>query len=45
MGEPKQDRSTRAFVQNVRRGHHELAVEEPVIRWLAVAFEEPALAK
>jgi hypothetical protein len=46
----KQDRSARviiaghAFVQNVRRGHYELAVEEPVIRRLAVAFEELALA-
>ena len=34
----------RAFVQNVRRGHHELAVEEPVNRRLAVAFDELALA-
>jgi transposase, IS6 family len=33
-----------AFVQNVRRGHHELAVEEPVNRRLAVAFDELALA-
>jgi transposase-like protein len=46
----KQDRSARvviaghAFIQNVRRGHYELAVEEPVIRRLAVAFDELALA-
>jgi transposase-like protein len=33
-----------AFVQNVRRGHYELAVEEPVKRRLAVAFNELALA-
>jgi transposase-like protein len=33
-----------AFVQNVRRGHYELAVEEPVNRRLAVAFDELALA-
>jgi len=46
----KQDRSARvviaghAFVQNVRRGHYELAIEEPVNRRAAVAFEELALA-
>jgi IS6 family transposase len=33
-----------AFVQNVRCGHYELAVEEPVNRRLAVAFDELALA-
>jgi transposase-like protein len=33
-----------AFVQNVRRGQYELAVEEPVRRRLAVAFDELALA-
>jgi len=33
-----------AFVQNVRRGHYELAVEEPVKRRLAVALDELALA-
>ena len=33
-----------AFVQNVRRGHYELAVEESVKRRLAVAFDELALA-
>ena len=46
----KQDRSARviiaghAFVQNLRRGHYELAVEEPVNRRLAAAFDELALA-
>jgi len=46
----KQDRSARiviaghAFVQNVRRGHDELAAEEPVNRRLVVAFDELALA-
>ena len=46
----KQDRSARvvisghAFVQNVRRGHYELAVEEPTNRRLAVAFDELAEA-
>jgi IS6 family transposase len=45
----KQDRSTRvviaghALVQNVRRGHYELAVEVPVARRVAVAFGELAL--
>jgi hypothetical protein len=45
----QQDRSARiviaghALVQNVRRGHYELAVEEPVTRRLAVAFAELAL--
>jgi IS6 family transposase len=33
-----------AFVQNVRRGHHELAVGELENRRLAVAFDELALA-
>jgi transposase-like protein len=33
-----------AFVQNVRHGHYELAVEEPANRRLAVAFDELALA-
>jgi hypothetical protein len=32
------------FVQNLRRGHDELAVEEPAARRLAVAFDEFALA-
>jgi len=46
----KQDRSARvvivghAFVQNVRRGHYELAVEEPANRRVADAFDELALA-
>ena len=33
-----------ALVQNLRRGHDELAVEEPVTRRLSVAFDELALA-
>jgi len=33
-----------AFVQNLRRGHDELAVDEPVPRRVAVAFDELALA-
>jgi transposase, IS6 family len=46
----KQDRSARviiaghAFVQNLRRGHYELAAEEPTTRRLAVAFDELAVA-
>jgi hypothetical protein len=32
-----------AFVQNLRRGHCELAVEEPANRRLTVAFDELAL--
>jgi transposase-like protein len=46
----KRDRSARviiaghAFVQNVRRGHYELATEEPAARRLAVAFDELAVA-
>jgi len=46
----KQDRSARviiaghAFVQNLRRGHYELAVEEPTNRRVAVAFDELVLA-
>jgi hypothetical protein len=46
----QQDRSARAivaghaFVQNLRRGHYELAVDEPVNRRLAVAFNELAMA-
>jgi IS6 family transposase len=45
----KQDHSARiviaghAFLQNVRRGHDELAVEAPVTRRVAVAFDELAL--
>jgi transposase-like protein len=33
-----------AFVQNIRRGHYELAAEEPANRRLAAAFDELALA-
>jgi IS6 family transposase len=46
----KQDHSARiviaghAFVQNVRRGHYELAVEELGRRRMAVAFNELAAA-
>jgi len=45
----KQDRSARViiaghgFVQNLRRGHYELAVEEPATRRAATAFDELAL--
>jgi hypothetical protein len=45
----KQDRSARiviaghAFVQNLRRGHYELAVDGPVNRRVPVAFDELAL--
>jgi transposase-like protein len=46
----KRDRSAsiviagHAFVQNLRRGHYELAAEEPESRRVAVAFDELALA-
>jgi IS6 family transposase len=46
----KQDRGARviiaghAFVQNLRRGHYELAVDEPTSRRVAVAFDELVLA-
>ncbi len=46
----QQDRRARiviaghSFVQNVRRGHYELAVGEPATRRVAVAFAELALA-
>ncbi|MDF2748748.1 MAG: putative transposase, partial [Propionibacteriaceae bacterium] len=46
----KQDRSARvvlvghAFVQNLRRGHYELAVEKPANRRLAIAFDELTMA-
>jgi IS6 family transposase len=46
----KQDGSTKmiiagqAFVQNLRRGHYELAAEEPATRRLTVAFDELAVA-
>jgi IS6 family transposase len=45
-----QDRSARVitvghgFVQNLRRGHYDLASEEPVNQRVAVAFDELALA-
>jgi transposase-like protein len=45
----KQDRNAgvviagHAFIQNLRRGHYELAVEEPANRRLTVAFDELAL--
>jgi|SRR5829696_5153003 len=45
----KQDGSARvilaghAFVQNIRRGHYELAVEEPATRRMAAAFAELTL--
>jgi len=46
----KQDRSARvvvaghALVQNLRRGHDELAVEAPANRRVAVAFDNLAVA-
>jgi IS6 family transposase len=46
----KHDRSPRIviagheFVQNLHRGHYELAVEEPMRLRLVVAFDELALA-
>jgi transposase-like protein len=46
----KQDRSARliiaghAFIQNLRRGHYELAVQQPHNRRLSVAFDELVLA-
>jgi hypothetical protein len=46
----EQDRSARvviaglAFVQNLRRGYYELAVEEPINRRVAVTFDELVLA-
>jgi transposase, IS6 family len=45
----KQDRNAgvviagQAFVQNLRQGHYELAVEEPANRRLTVAFDKLAL--
>jgi IS6 family transposase len=45
----KQDGSARvviaghALVQNIRRGHYELAVEVPANRRVAVAFDELAM--
>ena len=46
----KQDRSARVvlvgngFVQNLRRGHNELAVEKPANRRVAIAFDELTMA-
>jgi transposase-like protein len=46
----KQDASARviiaghAFVQNLRRDHHELAAEEPADRRVAIGFAERAVA-
>jgi transposase-like protein len=46
----KRDRTARvvivghALVQNVRRGHYELAVQQPMRRRVAVAFDELAMA-
>jgi IS6 family transposase len=45
----EQDRNARAIiaghalVQNLRRGHYELAIEEPANRRVAVAVDELAL--
>ena len=45
----KQDRSAKiviaghALVQNIRRGHYELAAEAPITRRAAVAFDELAM--
>ena len=33
-----------AFVQNIRRGHYELGVDEPMTLRVAAAFDELALA-
>jgi transposase, IS6 family len=50
MRELKQDRSAtvvlagHALVQNLRRGHDELAIEEPASLRVATAFDELALA-
>jgi len=46
----KQDHSARAvivghaFIQNIRRGHYELAVDAPAKQRVAVAFDELATA-
>jgi hypothetical protein len=46
----KQDQSAKvviaghAFMQNIRRGHYELAVEAPATQRVAVAVSELALA-
>jgi hypothetical protein len=33
-----------AFVQNIRRGHYELAVDGPITLRVKTAFDQPALA-
>ena len=33
-----------AFIQNIRRGHYELGVEEPTTLWVMAAFDELTLA-
>ena len=33
-----------AFIQNIRRGHYELGVDEPVTLWVMAAFDVLALA-
>jgi hypothetical protein len=44
----KEDRSPKViiagFIQNIRRGHYELAMDEPAGRRVAVAFDELAVA-
>jgi transposase-like protein len=46
----KQDRSARVviaghgFIQNLRRGHYELAVDKPANRRVAIAFDELTMA-
>jgi hypothetical protein len=42
--EPEEVPAHRIFVQNLRRGLYELAVEEPTNRRVAVAFDELVLA-
>jgi hypothetical protein len=43
-GSQRQGRDRRAWLRaNLRRGHYELAVEEPVNQRMAVAFDEFAL--
>jgi transposase, IS6 family len=37
-------RAGHALVQNLRRGHYELAAEKPVNRRMAIAFAELAVA-
>ena len=50
MGGLKTDQSARitiaghAFIQNIRRGHYELGVDEPVTLRVMAAFDELTLA-